>query len=139
MKKQLIIFLISNLLFFGCNKPDDVSEEFKEYLKQTFDIQPTNGNLYLFIPANQCESCIMLNASKLSSEFNKRLFIFSALQKKHFKGFNNYYRDKKDKLQELKLVDYENKFVFFDHDKVECVVKANLNSLQSAKRSCPSP
>ncbi len=112
-------------MIFNCTV-DTITNEFKQYLKSEFDQEPKNGDIYLFVPSNQCKNCVKLNADKLEIALNNRLHIISSLQKKHFKNFTHYFFDKENKLLELKLVDYENKFVFYNNNRVECVVKANI-------------
>ena len=101
-------------------------------------MDPINGNIYLLVPANQCENCINLNGSKLSKEFNEHFYILSAISQKHFKNFANYYYDSKNNIAHLKLVDFENKFILYNNNKVEYIVKANINTLQKTEE-CPKP
>jgi hypothetical protein len=126
VKKLLFIFIIFNCLFlFNCIV-NSTTQEFKQYLKTKLNQEPKNGDIYLFVPSNQCKNCIKLNATKLDIRLNNRLHIISSLPTKHFKNFTHYFFDKEDKLLELKFVDYENKFVFYNNNHVECVVKANI-------------
>ena len=112
-------------MIFNCTV-DTTTNEFKQYLKSEFDQEPKNGDIYLFVPSNQCKNCVKLNADKLEIALNNRLHIISSLPTKHFKNFTHYFFDKENKLLELKLVDYENKFVFYNNNLVECVLKAHI-------------
>lgn len=135
MKKQFIIFTIFSAFFFGC--ADKADKEFKNYLN-AFNAEPKNSRIYLLIPANQCKNCIWLNGANLSEELQNRLYIYSALPQKHFKGFKNFYYDKENKVGELKLVDYDNQFIFYNNNKIEFIIKARITDLQEVK-ACDIP
>lgn len=136
MKKQYITFIIFSILFASCTTKND--KDFINYLKTSFNTQPVDSAIYLLIPANQCKNCVMLNGSGLSEELQNKLFIFSALPQKHFKGFKNFYYDKENKVGELKLIDYDNQFVFYNNNKIEFIIKARITDLQDVK-ACDVP
>jgi hypothetical protein len=105
---------------------DETTATFKQYLKTEMHHDPKNGDVYLFIPSTQCINCVQLDGNKLPDALNKRLYVISAIPQKHFTNFQHYFFDKEDKLLELKLVDYENKLVFYDQNRVMGVVKAKI-------------
>lgn len=101
--------------------------------------EPRNGAIYLFVPSNQCKNCVKLDASKLPIAVSSKLYIISSLTEKHFKNFAHYFFDKENKLLELKLVDYRNKFVFYNHNCVEVVINANIVDPLITPASCENP
>jgi hypothetical protein len=124
MKKLLFIFLTCST-FISCGY-DPATKELREYLTEKKGIEPANNNIYLFIPSNQCHNCIFLDGTNLDPALKKRLYIITAISPKHMINFEHVYYDKSDHLQSLKLVDYENKFVFFDNGRVSLVAKAKI-------------
>lgn len=129
MKPLNIIFSVISLVSaLSCGRPDSRTSEFKEYLQNSFGIEAKNGFTYLLIPSNQCKNCINLNALNLPKDLADKIIIISALQKKHFKHFKNYYFDEADKMMELVLLDYENKLLLYDNNKVLYVREVELIS-----------
>jgi len=126
VKKLYFTFIIfSCFLLVRCGV-DENTAAFAQYLKTEMHHDPKNGDVYLFIPSTQCVNCVQLDGIKLDSALNKRLYIISSIPQKHFTNFQHYFFDKEDKLLELKLVDYENKMVFYDHNQVTRVLKAEI-------------
>jgi hypothetical protein len=126
IKRLNSIFIIFNCFFLFSCSINTTTKEFKQYLKTKLNQEPKDGGIYLFVPSNQCKNCVKLNADKLETTLNNRLHIISSLPAKHFENFTHYFFDRENELLELKLVDYENKFVFYNNNRVECVVKANI-------------
>jgi major membrane immunogen (membrane-anchored lipoprotein) len=137
MKKRLFTFIIiSTTLLWACSNSDSVTLEFDAYLKTVIKNKPKNGDIYLLVPASQCKNCIFLNGNKISEALNNRLHIISSLPQSHFKNFSHYHHDKEDILQELKFLDYENKLVFYNNDKVDRILKANINKSLTEIKVC---
>ncbi|MCE3229771.1 MAG: hypothetical protein K0S32_4322, partial [Bacteroidetes bacterium] len=132
MKKLCITFIIFNLaLFTSCKKSDPVTEELALFLNSKFQLAPQNNHVYLFVPSTQCHNCILLSAQNLSEELKEKLHIVTSLNQKHFSGFKNFHRDKSDDVSALKFLGYENKFVFYNNNQVEAIVKANIGLLNN--------
>lgn len=136
MGKLPIIFIIFSFFISGCRPKDKVSSEFKVYLKELFGAEPRNGTVYVFVPANQCQNCLILKADRLSPGLSERIVIISGLPRKNFRNFKNYFFDKESKMLELNFLDYGNKIVLFDKDKVQAVVELIKDNPVDPK-NCP--
>lgn len=140
MKRLLSISIIFSTSFFFCTfRGNKQTKEFKTYLKEVVGEEPRNGAIYLFVPSNQCKNCVKLDASKLPMAVGSNLYLISSLPEKHFKNFAHYFFDKENKLLELKLVDYRNKFVFYNHNRVEVVTNAEIVDPLIMPAVCESP
>lgn len=128
MKKQGSIFIIFSLLLFtSCGTKNETTSEFENYLRNMNGTSPVNGAVYLLVPGNQCKNCVMLDAQKIPDSINENVYVISSLKQKHFKNFRHYTHDKNDRLLELKLLDYENKLLLYDHNQVMAVVNVKVS------------
>lgn len=126
MKKQFFTYLIFSICLVSCQK-DNTQTDLKRYLADNFQLEPKNEAIYLFIPPNQCANCIQLDGSKLSRQLNNRLFIFSAISKKHFSNFDHFYYDKSNALSKLKFVNYSNCLVVYQKNTLSIINPINLS------------
>ncbi|HOZ86870.1 MAG TPA: hypothetical protein PL029_03880 [Bacteroidia bacterium] len=111
------------LVLSSCQSSDHRAIELKTYLKQNYNMDAKDGELYLFIPAVQCDNCFAIDGSKLSKRLNKKLHIFSAFSPKNIKSFKNYHHDKDEKLKKLIFITYNSQLVFFEKNKINAVVE----------------
>lgn len=61
---------------------------------------------------------------------NQNLFVISNIRQKYFKGFINYHHDKDDRLLYLELLNFANKLIYYNRDKVIWIKEVQLNSTQ---------
>jgi len=106
-----IIYTIFSFSLFACgiNKDADY-REMEDYLK-IYGLGISDTCIYIFIPANQCENCIIQDANNLSPEIKRRVCVFSGFSQKTTTNFEHFYFDASNKLMGLKFIDYSNKIV----------------------------
>jgi hypothetical protein len=119
----LILISFVALVWSSCQSRDHRAIELKTYLKENYKMDAKNGELYLFVPAVQCDNCFAIDGSKLSKRLNKNLHIFSAFSPKNIKSFNNYHHDENEKLKKLIFITYNSQLVFFEKNKINALVE----------------
>ncbi len=126
MKKQFFTYLIFSVCLVACRKHKAL-DDLSQYLATNFQLTPQEGNIYLFVPPNQCANCIQLDGSKLSKQLNTRLFIFSTITPKHFQNFEHFYYDKSNALSKLKFVNYANCLLLYQKNALAIINPINLS------------
>lgn len=116
------IFTIFSILLLSCSQQKDEGyEELSAYM-QTFGVTPEDSCIYIYIPANQCQNCMLLDGNRLDPKLNNRIRLFSGFKGKTLINFEHFYFDKADKMMELKVLDYGNRIIQFSGRRI----KANL-------------
>ncbi|MFL5752073.1 MAG: hypothetical protein ACJ76F_01600 [Bacteroidia bacterium] len=120
MTLQNFIFIIfSSLLLLSCQTEKDKEfEEFKNYT-QSFGVEPSDSNIYVFIPGNQCQNCMRLDGNKLSLSRNEQVYIFSGFPEKTVSNFRHFYFDKENKMMGLKFIDYGNRIIHIQNGRLK--------------------
>jgi hypothetical protein len=121
-----LTFLICSLLLASCTKRNAADKPFANYLSHSFGLQLEPAlAYYILVPSNQCEGCILWDASKFSSaSLSKKVTVISAFPKTHFKNFVHYLNDEKDEMLKLKFIQYRNCIVTTRNRHVVSVIPA---------------
>lgn len=123
MTLRYFIFITFSIWLCSCGTPtNENTKDLAVYLTEQFAMPVEENAIYCFVPANQCRNCMVYDAYRVLSGIDKKLVIISGFPKSNFRNFPNVYYDPQNRMLQLRMLNYGNRFVVCRHRQVEQVI-----------------